>query len=128
MGPNEKRVRESLADRSAAKLRGLSRGAYVCFLGFFNGGLREGWTRDGESLFIGKAECEWDWKETWHELKESGLIDWREETRDNHATVGGKTTYIYPSITELGHEVRASDLAYHRELMDAIDADEKAAA
>jgi hypothetical protein len=124
MGPNETRVRATLPERKAAIINGASRAAADCFSGFFNGASSTGHVlRDG-SLKIGKAECEWDWQQTWPELMRLGLIGWTEEERPNHPDIGGTSRYVHLTITDLGREVREDDNRYFRDLMDAMRADE----
>lgn len=125
MGPKEIAVRATLDGRPASTLRGIDRAAQNCFAGFFSGAKSTGTILQPEAddLSIGKSECEWDWRSTWGELKQAGLIDWTEE--DVPCFDGSKMKRVHLTITEKGHSVRADDLAYFRDLMNAMDADEK---
>src|SRR5882672_7309804 len=74
-GPNEQAVRATLPGRPANIINEASLGAQGCFAGFFNGASSKGiiFVPENDSLTIGKAECEWDWRENWGELKKLGL-------------------------------------------------------
>jgi hypothetical protein len=125
-GPREKAVRATLASRPAGVINDPSVHLKVrqCFTGMFAGCSRTG-TLHGDSLKIGKSECEWDWRETWGALKALGLIDWREETRT--APSGARITDVHLTITEKGHQVRMDDQKWFEELMEARLQDEAAA-
>jgi hypothetical protein len=125
-GPREQAVRATLNDRPAGIIYSASRRAQRCFAGFFNGALSRGHVTPSGGLFIGKAECEWDWQNTWAELKTLGLIEWTDEHRPNHPDIGGTSHYVHVSITDKGREVRADDLKWFNELMDAKRADDPA--
>jgi hypothetical protein len=126
MGPKETAVRNGLAARPANIINTATINANSCFAGFFNGALSEGSLHHNGSLFIGKAECEWNWRTIWVELRKLGLIDWTTEQRPNHPSFGGHTTYVLLTITAKGWEVRNDDNMYFAELMKAMDEDEKA--
>lgn len=105
----------------------LSREASRCFAGMFNGCRGRGviFTPDkNDHLSIGKAECEWDWRRTWGELKEKGLIDFREEHVACHD--GSRMVYVHLSITQEGYDWREEDLRQWRKRMDEIQAEEEA--
>lgn len=123
MGPNEKRVRDTLPSRAAAKYYALPQNVQHCFSGLFNGALSRGRVNAAnDGLFIGKAECEWDWRETWTALQDAGLIVWRLE--DETFPNGHKTTNLIWGITEKGQTVSDDDLTYFRALMDAMREDD----
>lgn len=107
-----------------AKVYRLSREARRCFAGMFNGCKGKGiiFKPETDALFIGKAECEWDWRDTWGELKSHGLIDWREEDVPCHD--GSKMKYVHLRITEKGQDWRDEDLRLYRIEMDRLKADE----
>ena len=75
-------------------------------------------------MSIGKAECEWSWRETWGTLKTLGLIEWREETVSAPGAKSGTMTYVYLTVTDKGHDVREDDLKWFREFTEAQRADE----
>lgn len=100
----------------------LSREASRCFAGMFNGCKSRGviFTPDkSDGLFIGKAECEWDWRQTWGELKAAGLIDWTEEDVRTHD--GGRMVYVHLEITKKGSDFREEDLRQWRARQAAKD-------
>lgn len=104
----------------------LSREASRCFAGMFSGCKRRGviFTPDkSDHLSIGKAECEWDWRNTWGELKASGLIDWEEENVPCYD--GSRMVYVHLSITQKGYDFREEDLRQWRQRMDAEAAEEQ---
>lgn len=123
-GPKEQAVWDARLNRPAGVILAASKEASRCFAGIFNGCSSRGviFKPDTDHLSIGKAECEWDWRKTWGELKSLGLIDWREEDVPCHD--GRKMIYVHLSVTEKGHEVRDDDLAFFRQLMDARDVDD----
>lgn len=121
----EQLVLESLGDRPAGIIASAPINVRNCFAGMFNGCKATGSIGLNDHLFIGKAECEWDWRETWGDLKTRGLIDWREETIDAPGAVGGKMTKVHLRITDKGWDVREDDVKWFRELMSARDEDEK---
>lgn len=127
MGPNETAVRKTLAARPSVLLREQPPQVRNCFAGLFNGA-RQGMLWPDGSLSVGKAECEWDWKNVWERLRELGLVEYRLEELDAPGAISGKMTKFYWSITDKGWLIREDDLAYHRALMDAMDADEAQAA
>jgi hypothetical protein len=104
----EKEAREK---RPADILKSASREAQRCFAGIFNGARREGHLWGDDALFIGKAECEWGWRDTWSELKALGLVDYRLEEVSAPGAVSGKMTKFYCEVTEKGWDVREDDLA-----------------
>jgi len=125
IGKKEAAVRATLATRPCAVLYALKhQGAKSCFAGFFNGALRRGRIYGDGGLFIGKAECEWDWQETWAELRDLGLINYTLITKPAPGAVSGKMTEVTLEITEKGRRVREDDMAYFRALMDAMHEDE----
>jgi hypothetical protein len=121
----EQQVRDTLPNRPAGMINGLSREAQTTFAGLFNGGYKQGWFLPNGSLHMGKAECEWHWPAAYEELRDAGLIKYHTEDRP-HAKGGGSTTYLINEITERGWDVREDDLKWFRELMDAMRADEAA--
>lgn len=127
-GPRETKVRASLSSRPAGIIQGASREAQWCFAGLFNGARGTGWLTPNGNLSIGKAECEWNWKDTWAELCRLQLLQWGTHTKYAPGSVDLMITVVTPAITDKGLDVRSDDLAYHRELMAALDADEKEAA
>jgi len=123
-GPREQGVFDTLPNRPAGIINAAEDRVSSCFAGIFNGCLARGHLSQDDSLKIGKAECEWDWRETWGELKRLGLIDWTEEETPNHPSVGGTSRYVHLTVTDKGREVRDDDMRWFRELMDARTADE----
>lgn len=126
MGPKEIAVRATLPDRAAAVLyerTDLGRKVRRCFAGLFNGA-RQGWLQPNGGLFLGKAECEWDWQEVWPALKEKGLVDY-EIVKDTSPTTGHVTERFQWNITPKGHEVRRDDTGYFAKLMEAIYEDDR---
>lgn len=95
----------------------LSRDAARCLTGMFQSGCKGHgiiFTPDkNDSLFIGKAEVEEDWRRTWGELKAAGMIDWREEDVKTHD--GGRMVYVHLTITGKGEKWRQDDLRQWRE-------------
>jgi len=124
-GPNEQAVRATLPGRPANIINEASLGAQGCFAGFFNGASSKGiiFVPENDSLTIGKAECEWDWRENWGELKKLGLLEWTEEPKTDAR--GKPWVYVWPEITAKGREVRKDDVAWFRALMDAMSLDRK---
>lgn len=121
MGPLEKAVRDTLPSRPAACLYAdRNMRLNYCFSGLFNGARSEGWLRPDGGLTLGKAECEWDWREVWGELRKLGLVEWRLEERVALGAVGGKATYFFWSLTDKGRQVRDDDDRYSYEMVDAI--------
>jgi len=102
----EQAVRDTLPHRPAGIIKAAPHNVQNCFAGIFNGAHDKAWLRPDGSLFIGKAECEWDWQDTWGALKELGLVEWRLEERPNHPGVGGATTYFIWNVTDKGFVVR----------------------
>ena len=92
---------------------------FNCFIPFVDSEtgkpLRPGHVLADGSLSIGKAECEWGWRETWSHLKAAGLIDWRSDGDRIHLT-----------ITPRGLEVWRDNVDWRRELSDAVAADKAA--
>lgn len=124
-GPNEVRVRETMQHRLAGVLDALPMRARDCFAGLFNGALQHNARVDprNDSLFIGKAECEWDWRESWSALQNSGLVTF---TLTPTTYESGHQTILFAwDITEKGWKVREDDIAWYREFVAAKDADEK---
>lgn len=126
-GPHEQAVRDGLQSRLAAIINDTSNKVQGCFAGFFNGCHATGslWGDDDKFLSIGKAECEWEWRETWGSLKALGLIDWTERTIPAPGAKSGKMTEVHLAITDKGHAVRDDDLKWFRELMNARERDER---
>jgi len=122
-GPREKAVRDTLTSRPAGIINDAPNNVNSCFAGFFNGCRSRGSIVGDDGLFIGKAECEWNWRETWGALRDLGLIEWREETVDAPGAKGGKMTWVHLTITTKGHDVRDDDLKWFREFCAAQDAD-----
>lgn len=123
-GQNEHAVRSTLPARPAGILWGndVLQRTRSCFAGFFNGAKKTGSLYNG-ALKIGKAECEWDWQETWAALQDLGLITYTVETRT--APSGYEITDVTWTLTPKGRQVREDDLKYFDELMFAIQLDEK---
>jgi len=118
----EMKVRKGLKKRPAGILAAIKRDekkypAHLTFAALFNGAI-QGRTTEKGGVFFGKAEAEWGWPHAWEQLRAAGLIEFRVDTE------AGK---IHWHITEKGYEVRQDDMAYFRELMAAMDADERAA-
>lgn len=127
MGPKEIAVRATLPSRPAAGLydgTDLGRKINHCFAGLFNGA-RQGWLTGNGGLFLGKAECEWDWQEVWPEMKARDLVDY-EIVEVTHPT-GHISKEFHWNVTDNGRKVRKDDDAYFHELMAAMRADEPAA-
>ena len=133
IGPNESAVWETLGSR----LAGLINRAHShsleddpiaaverTFTGLFNGARSPGSVWPTGGLFVGKAECEWDWPAAWENLREMGLIEYHLEERPNHPSFGGATTYVHWSITDNGWETREDDLKFFNEVLDARGKDE----
>ncbi len=127
VGPKEQAVRDTLPNRPAGIINAVENKVSDCFAGIFNGCGSRGYLSADDGLKIGKAECEWSWRETWGALKSLGLIDWTEEEKPNHPDIGGTSRYVHLTVTDKGHDVREDDLKWFRELMDARRADEAAA-
>ena len=128
MGPKEAAVRATLANRPASILYldgTIGHQINRCFAGLFNGA-RQGHLTPNGGLFLGKAECEWDWEEVWPALQALELVEYRLEEVPAPGAVSGKMTKFHWSITDKGHDVREDDIKYFRELMDARTADEAA--
>ena len=131
-GPNEQAIRDTLASRPAGLInKEHSHGfddpiAAVerTFTGLFHGARSPGSIRSKGGLFVGKAECEWDWSAAWETLRDMGLIEYRLEEKPNHHSFGGTTTYVHWSITEKGWQTLEDDLKWFNELMDARIKDE----
>jgi hypothetical protein len=98
----------------------LSRKAASCFAGMFNGCKNTGviLVPESDHLSIGKSECEWDWRETWGELKAKGLIDWREEDVPCHD--GRKMINVHLMVTDKGWKFREDDLHKWHAKMDRL--------
>lgn len=88
------------------------------FAALFNGA-RQGNGVPGFGMSFGKAEAEWGWPKAWEALRDAGLIDFEVTTYDAPGAVGGIAERVTWSITDKGREVRADDLAWHREMSDA---------
>lgn len=112
MGEREQAVRDTLPSRPAGVINGASGKAQHCFSGLLHGARAIGMIYPNGGLFIGKAECEWDWQDTWGELKSLGLIEWRVE--------GNKLIW---EVTDKGRAVRSDDNRYLDELVAAMRAD-----
>lgn len=124
MGPKEQAVRATLPGRPAAMLyeeTDLGRKIFSCFAGLFNGAFQGRITAKG-GLFVGKAECEWDWQEVWPAMKELGLVDYSIDEVTHPSGYVSKN--LHWNITEKGFEVRDDDIKYFRELMDAMAEDD----
>lgn len=103
------------------KVSELSRDAQRCFAGMFNGCRSRGviFSPDkSDALMIGKAECEWDWRLTWDELKRAGFIEFEEETVPCYD--GGRMVYVHLKITPAGHDARQEDLRLWRIQTDEL--------
>ena len=109
---------------SRAKVYQLSIKTRNCFAGMFNGCKGKGviFKPETDALSIGKAECEWNWRDTWGELKSHGLIDWQEE--DVPCLDGSKMKYVHLQITEKGHDWRDEDLRLYRIETQRLEAEE----
>lgn len=125
-GQYERAVRSTLPTRPAGVIwhKDVLQRTRWCFAGFFNGAKRTGSLHNG-ALKIGKAECEWDWQETWAALQGLGLITYTVETRT--AKTGYEITDVTWTLTPKGRQVRDDDLKYSDELSFAIQLDEKLA-
>jgi len=117
-GPKEEAVRATLATRDAGILDALPHNVLYCLLGLFAGARSPGRVVNG-NLFVGKAECEWDWEETWTALKNAGLVEWSTTERPNHPRIGGTTIYLDWLITEKGSAARDDYWRWSDELMIA---------
>lgn len=122
-GPREQAVWDTLPSRPAGIINATPNDVNGCFAGIFNGCQSRGSLYE-DSLKIGKAECEWNWRHTWGALKALGLIDWREETVDAPGAKSGKATWVHLTVTDKGHDVREDDVKWFRELMNARREDE----
>lgn len=130
-GPREQDVWDGLRVRPAGVINATSRLANGCFAGLFNGANQKGVIfKPGQSPSFGKAECEWAWPDGWNELKALGLVEWTETEQPCHPSFGDvpPMIYIHWTVTERGWQVRDDDLKWFRELMNARQADEAAAA
>lgn len=124
MGPKEQAVRATLAGRPAAILyeeSDLRRKINHCFAGLLNGARQQGRVNATGGLFLGKAECEWDWEHVWPAMKDLGLVDYC-ITETTHPT-GYVSKDFNWSITARGLEVRKDDIEYFCDLLDAMSAD-----
>jgi hypothetical protein len=122
MGPKESAVRMTLGQRPAGELyHDADPRVRRCFTGLFNGA-RHGHVTGNDGLFLGKAECEWDWEEVWPAMKGQDLVDYNiEEVTHPSGHISKEFRWL---ITDKGHEVRTDDIKYFRELMAAMEEDE----
>lgn len=119
-------MRATLPSRPAALLHedtDLRHKIARCFTALFCGA-RQGHVQPGAGLFLGKAECEWDWQEVWPAMKDLGLVDYKID-EVTHPT-GCVTKDFRWNVTEKGHDVRDDDNKYFEELMTAMGQDREA--
>jgi hypothetical protein len=132
-GPREEAVRAALLSRPAAVLYSddddLLQKVARCFAGLHNGAL-QGHLNPGGGLFVGKAECEWDWQQVWPRMVQLGLVEFRLTPRANHPQHASHafTALFEWRVTEYGQRVQEDDLRYFDELVDAMTADRKESA
>jgi hypothetical protein len=124
----EQAVCETLKTRPAGIINGAPRNVQTCFAGLFHGAHSPASYVPGFSFYCGKAECEWDWRETWGALRDLGLMEWSENEEDAPGAVGGKQVKVPWSITDKGWDVREDDLKWFDELLAARRRDEQRAA
>ncbi len=120
MGPHEAEVRRTLPGRPAGILYDVDPRVSQCFAGLFNGA-RQGHLWPNGKLYVGKAECEWDWEQVWPVLRALGLVIY--EIRETKHPTGYVSQDFLWSITEKGHTVREDDNQFFRDLMDAMQKD-----
>ena len=125
-GPREQSVFDSLNGRPAGVINRASREANSCFAALFNGARNGTIFVPGQKPVFGKAEAEWAWPNGWNELRDLGVVEWREIERPCHPSFGDVPPMISIEwvVTEKGWQVRVDDLNWFRELMDARSRDQ----
>ena len=123
-GPKEQAVWDTLESRPAGVINRAGREANLCFAALFNGARNGMAPASGWKPTFGKAEAEWAWPDGWNELRDLGLVEWKEIQRPYHPSFPPMVEIVW-SITEKGWEVRNDDLAWFREIINVRDQDEQ---